>query len=129
MIENLLVSVVVKASPVELPTLKPEKVIAPAEPLFVTSTTHEPSLAGAVRVNAPPLVTYCNGLSPQLTVNEPVEIDCDVTFAPPVTVCPAMFNAASVALLLGPVQVVLSVPARVMLLLKVSVLDATPVSV
>ena len=68
MIENLLVSVVVRASPVLAPTLKPEKVIAPAELLLVTSKTQLPSFAGAVRVNAPPLVMYCNGRVPQSTV-------------------------------------------------------------
>jgi hypothetical protein len=65
---NLLVLVVVNAPPVFEPTVNPEKVIVPALPLFVICMMHDPSFDGAARVNAPPLVMYCNGDAPQSTV-------------------------------------------------------------
>jgi hypothetical protein len=68
LIEYRLPLVVVIASPVLEPVLKPEKVIAPALALFVESTMQELSLAGAARTKAPPFVINCNGDCPQSTV-------------------------------------------------------------
>lgn len=53
---NLLVLVVVSEEPVEDPTVKPEKVIAPAEAPFVTITSTSQSDEGAAKVCAPLLV-------------------------------------------------------------------------
>jgi hypothetical protein len=55
---NLLVLVVVKASPVFEPTVNPENVIAPALAPSVTRMSIALSTDGAARVNAPLLVRY-----------------------------------------------------------------------
>jgi hypothetical protein len=102
-IENLLVFVVVNGSPVLLPTEKPENETAPALALLVISRMHDPSLDGAVIWNAPPFVMNWRGRDPQSIVMFPVDWDCDVTLAPPLSVWSASASCAIV--LLHPVPV------------------------
>jgi len=80
---NLLPFVVVSASPVFDPTVKPEKVTAPAPAPTSMLSRHEPSVVGAVIVNAPVLGMYCSGRALQSTVMFDAPFESAATLAPP----------------------------------------------
>ena len=95
--KKMLPLTLLRASPVLVPTVKPEKVGVAADAPLVILRMQEPSLVGAVIVHAPLLVMDCKGREPQSTARLPVVCACVVTFAPPETVWSGTLSAASVA--------------------------------
>ena len=65
---------VVRESPVLLPTANPENVTAPGVAPFVSSSTMDPSLLGAATDIAPLFVTYCRGHLPVSSVSAVLDV-------------------------------------------------------
>src|SRR5262245_4122326 len=99
--ENLALAALVRVSPILVPTLNPANVGTTALAAgLVRSRMQEPSLVGAVMVQADVLVVmYWSGRWPQSIVMLPVVCVFDVTLAPPVNAWSSTLSNATGGLL------------------------------